>query len=101
MGEEKMIFSEKMKAIPQPRRADLWTEYRTLCTALALQVKLKKENRTPTEEELFSLRKAAENANKILEEYGFSPSFFPQSETFFEQLTEELSAVAKNPSKED
>ena len=92
-----MIFSEKMKAVPQPRRADLWTEYRTLCTALALQVKLKKENRSASEEELYPLRKAAENANKILEEYGFSPSFFPRSETFFQQLTEELSAIANHP----
>lgn len=96
-----MIFSEKMKSVPQPRRADLWTEYRTLCTALALQVKLKKENRKASEEELSPLRKAAENANKILEEYGFPPSFFPQSETFFEQLTEELSAVANHPSQHD
>ncbi len=96
-----MIFSEKMKAIPQPRRADLWNEYRVLCTALALQVTLKRENRTPTEEELRPLKTAANNANAILSEYGFDPSFFPEQEDFFNLLLDELSAVRSNPTKGD
>ncbi|MBO5214528.1 MAG: hypothetical protein J6B86_07150 [Clostridia bacterium] len=96
-----MIFSEKMKAIPQPRRADLWNEYRVLCTALALQVTLKRENRPPTEEELLPLKTTANNANAILSEYGFDPSFFPESEDFFNLLINELSAVRSNPARGD
>ncbi len=96
-----MLFSEKMAQIPQPRRADLWKEYRVLCTALALNVRLKKEDRTPTEEELSSLREAAITANGILNEYGFSPSFFPEERDFFKKLIHELSAIASNPSKQD
>ena len=96
-----MIFSEKMKAVPQPHRAELWTQYRTLCTALSLQVRLKKENRTASEAELIPLRKAAQTANEILESNGFPPSFFPQSKTFLEELLEELSAVANHPDKQD
>lgn len=96
-----MVFSEKMKAIPQPRRADLWGEYRVLCTALALQVTLKRENRPPTEEELRPLKTASNNANAILSEYGFSPSFFSEQEDFFDLLLDELSAVRENNSDND
>ena len=96
-----MIFSEKMKTIPQPRRADLWNEYRVLCTALALQVTLKRENRPPAEEELRPLKTAANHANAILSGYGFEPSFFPENEDFFNLLIDELSAVRNNPRNED
>ena len=96
-----MLFSEKMPRIPQPRRADLWKEYRVLCSALALRVKLRKEGRTATEEELAPLRESARKANGILAEYGFLPSFFPESEDFFETLVKELEAVADGPSRED
>ncbi len=88
-----MIFSEKVKAIPQPPRADLWNEYPVLCTALALKVTLKRENRPPAKEELLPLKTAANNANAILSEYGFDPSFFPEQEDFFNLLIDELSAV--------
>ena len=96
-----MIFSEKMSRVPQPRRADLWTQYRTLCTALALQVTVGKENRSPTEEELTPLKQAAETANSILSEYGMTPSFFPQQNDFFCLLTEELTKVAHSPKRND
>ncbi len=96
-----MIFSEKMALVPQPRRAALWTEYRTLCTALALQVNLRRERRTATEEELNPLKDAAKKANEILAEFGMEPSFFPEREDFFPLLTEELASIAKSPKHRD
>ena len=96
-----MLFSEKMKKIPQPDRAMLWNEYRTLCTALTLNAALKKENRLPSPEELAPLRNAGERANDLLEKHGFSPSFFPQKENFFSHLLEELTAIMNAPSDKD
>ncbi len=96
-----MLFSEKMSLIPQPRRANLWQEYRTLCTGLALHITLKKEQRLPTPEELVPLRQAARQANAILEEYEFSPSFFPDKEDFFPLLIEELTRISHTPSRKD
>ena len=95
-----MLFPEKMSAVPQPRRADLWREYRTLCTALSLQVKLRREGRTATEDEL-SLREAAGKANGILAEFGMAPSFFPEDADFLEKLLETLSAARKSPRRPD
>lgn len=94
-----MLFSEKLTQIPQPARAALWQEYRTLCTALSLHVTLNKEHRSPNEEELAPLKQAAGQANAILKEYGFPPSFFPESEDFFSRLTEEMTAIAHAPPK--
>ena len=96
-----MLFPEKMSAVPQPRRADLWREYRTLCTALSLQVKLRREERPPTEAELSPLREAAGKANGILAEFGMTPSFFPTDAEFFAKLLEELSAAMKAPRRPD
>lgn len=96
-----MLFSEKLTQIPQPARADLWTEYRTLCTAITLQVTLNKEQRSPKGNELEPLRQAAKRANDILQEYGFPPSFFPEAEDFFSRLTQELTAIAHAPRKGD
>lgn len=96
-----MLFSEKMIQIPQPRRRALWDTYRILCTALVLNVTLKKENRAPTEEELRPLRDAAQTANGILAEFHFPPSFFPEKDEFFSLLLEELFAVSKHPSGKD
>ena len=94
-----MLFSEKLTQIPQPARAALWQEYRTLCTALSLQITLNKERRSPNEAELVPLKQAAAQANAILKEYGFPPSFFPESEDFFSQLTVEMTSIANTPSK--
>ncbi len=96
-----MVFDEKMAQIPQPRRADLWQEYRVLSTALALELRVKKQGRTVTEEELAPLKEAAEKANHILAEYGFSPSFSPEANDFFPRLTEELRQIMAKPRKED
>lgn len=96
-----MLFSEKMAQIPQPSRRALWDEYRTLCTALALNVTLKKESRIPTEAELRPLREAAEKANEILGNFGISPSFCPHSSDFFPCLLEELTAIMNTPSTKD
>lgn len=96
-----MLFSEKMKKIPQPDRAMLWNEYRTLCSALTLNAALKKENRLPSPEELAPLRNGAERANRILAEQGFEPSFFPAEPNFFELLLRELDAVMQAPSATD
>ena len=38
-----MLFSEIMTKIPQPHRAGLWKEYRTLCNALVLRIREKKQ----------------------------------------------------------
>ncbi len=96
-----MLFDEKMAKIPQPRRADLWKEYRTLCTALVLEVRAKKQARAVTEEELAPLKEAATAADGILAEYGFSPSFFPKEEDFFPKLCEELRQIMAKPRKKD
>lgn len=96
-----MLFSEKMTATPQPRRAELWREYRTLCRALSLRVRLNKEGRAPTEDEVAPLRDAAERANRILEEQGMEPSFFPAEPNFFALLLQELDALMKTPSNQD
>ncbi len=96
-----MLFSEKMAAIPQPKRAKLWQEYRTLCTALALKVQLDRQQRAPTQEELAPLKGAAINANRILEEFHMPPSFSPEKEDFFPLLLAELSALRATPSKGD
>ena len=96
-----MLFSEKMSQVPQPQRAELWKEYRTLCTALALNVTLRKENRPPREAELIPLREAAKRADAILTEAGFPPSFVPDEEDFFPKLLNELNEIMKNPSSKD
>lgn len=96
-----MLFSEKLTEVPQPRRADLWTCYRTLCTALSLNVTLRKESRTPADKELLPLRQASMEANSILAEYGMAPSFFPDQEDFFDLLIEELTKIAQSPGRND
>ncbi|MBO5248386.1 MAG: hypothetical protein J6B54_03700 [Clostridia bacterium] len=96
-----MLFSEKMAQVPQPRRADLWSQYRILCNALALNVRLKKENRSPAEAELMPLKTAAKTANDILSQFGMEPSFFPESEAFFDLLIQELSEIRSAPAKGD
>ena len=96
-----MLFSEKMTQIPQPQRAELWKEYRTLCTALALNVTLRKENREARDAELSPLREAAKRADVILTEEGFAPSFAPDEEDFFPRLLNELNEIMKNPSSKD
>ncbi|MBQ4323008.1 MAG: hypothetical protein IJC19_03630 [Clostridia bacterium] len=96
-----MLFSEKMARVPQPRRADLWSEYRVLCTALSLQVRRKKEGRNPSEEELIPLKNAAKRANDILLEQGMEISFFPENESFFDALVTELTAIMNTPSDKD
>lgn len=96
-----MLFSEKMAQVPQPHRADLWREYRTLCTALALNVKLRKEAREATEAELSPLQDAARKANELLERHGMPPSFFPEKSDFLLLLTEELQRIMEQPSNGD
>ena len=96
-----MLFSEKMANVPQPRRAELWKEYRTLCSALALKVTLRRENRPPKEEELEALRQAAQRADRILAEYGMEPSFAPDSPDFLPQLLRELEEIASQPKRKD
>lgn len=96
-----MLFSEKMSRIPQPHRAELWQQYRTLCSALAINVQIKKENRIPTEQELMPLKEAAKKADEILRTFGQSPSFFPDRDNFWNRLLEELTAVKEAPTKGD
>ena len=96
-----MLFSEKMKQIPQPDRAALWDRYRTLCTALALEVRLRKEQRTASEEELHPLKQAAAEADALLGKHGFPPSFRPEDPKFFVMLTEELHNIANSPREKD
>lgn len=96
-----LLFSDKMTKIPQPRRADLWDCYRTLCTALALNVTLTREERPPTEEELTPLKQGAERANLILAECGMEPSFFPEAENFFPLLLAELTKITHQPKRKD
>ncbi|MBP3300341.1 MAG: hypothetical protein J6M34_02405 [Clostridia bacterium] len=96
-----MLFSEKMSQVPQPDRADLWREYRTLCTALALNVKLRKEAREATEAELSPLQEAARKANELLARHGMAPSFFPEKSDFLHLLTEELQRIMEQPSNRD
>lgn len=96
-----MIFSEKMAKIPQPQRGELWNQYRVLCTALVLNIQAKKENRTVTEEEIAPLQTAAKRANEILQDFGFTPSFFPDQPDFFPRLIQELTAVKNAPSTGD
>ena len=96
-----MLFSEKMSKVPQPDRADLWREYRTLCTALALNVKLRKEAREAAEEEILPLMQAARKANELLARHGMAPSFFPEKSDFLLLLTEELQRIMEQPSNGD
>ena len=96
-----MLFSEKLAQIPQPQRAALWKEYRTLTTAAALKIRIQKEDRLPTEEELNPLRQSARDANGILSAFGFLPSFFPEEDRFFELLTEELDRIKKASNEKD
>ncbi|MBQ1965775.1 MAG: hypothetical protein II348_03785 [Clostridia bacterium] len=96
-----MLFSEKMSRIPQPHRAELWQQYRTLCSALAINVQIKKENRTPSEQELAPLREAAKKADEILLEFGQDPCFFPHRDGFWNRMLEELTAVKDSPTKGD
>ena len=96
-----MLFSEKMAQFPQPQRAALWDEYRTLCTALALQVTLRKENRDPRDGELIPLREAAKRADALLTEGGFEPSFYPEQADFFPRLLAELTQIINTPSTKD
>lgn len=96
-----MLFSEKMARIPQPCRAELWSQYRILCKALALNVILKNENRSPAEAELLPLKAAAKTANDLLSQFGMEPSFFPESTAFFELLLQELSEIRDAPAKGD
>lgn len=96
-----MLFSEKMKAVPQPDRAALWDRYRILCRALMLRVQLSRENRDAVPEELQPLKKAAAEANRILTEHGMSPSFEPDSTSFLSDLWKELDQIMLHPSPED
>lgn len=96
-----MLFSEKMANVPQPRRAELWKEYRTLCSALALKVALRRENRPAAKEELEALRQAAKRADRILAEYGMEPSFTPDSPDFLSRLLRELEEISRQPKRED
>ena len=66
-----MLFSEIMTKIPQPHRAGLWKEYRTLCNALVLRIREKKQGLAPSETDLLPLRTAARRANEILQEQGY------------------------------
>ena len=96
-----MLFSEKMSRIPQPRRADLWKEYQTLCTVLSLRAGQKKTGIAPAEADLIPLRHAAKNANTILSEFGMSPSFFPEDPDFYAKLLAELDAIMAAPAEKD
>ncbi len=96
-----MLFDEKMARIPQPRRADLWGEYRILCTALALELRATRQQREITADEIAPLKEAAEKANGILKEFEISPSFFPEEADFLPRLTEELRQIMAKPRRED
>lgn len=98
-AENPMLFSEKLSEIPQPDRAALWEQYTVLCTALSLRVKLKRENRPPSEEEMEPLKKAATQANRILRKHSLSPSFFPDDPEFYSRLLLELDNITNEPLK--
>lgn len=89
-----MLFSEVMAQIPQPHRAKLWKEYRTLCNALVLRIREKKQGIAPSEADLLPLRRAAERANEILQEQGYDPFFTPDAPDFLASLLAELDAIA-------
>ncbi|MBQ5820378.1 MAG: hypothetical protein IIW31_04005 [Clostridia bacterium] len=89
-----MLFSEIMTKIPQPHRAGLWKEYQTLCNALVLRIREKKQGVAPSETDLLPLRTAARRANEILQEQGYDPFFDPDAPDFLPSLLAELDAIA-------
>lgn len=89
-----MLFSEIITTVPQPHRAKLWKEYRTLCNALVLRIREKKQGIAPSEADILPLRRAAERANELLREQGYDPVFDPDAPDFLPSLLAELDAIA-------